>query len=473
MFICFNTYAEELVVLDENLLKEYVNNDVPTIEKINMSYEQSLVSRKIFDENYIFNLNGSLNYYNLENITYGKENNFNYDFNISKKFIHGGNLKFGTKNTINSWEINPNYRSSIYDGSEPYINAEYSFDLWKNFLGYTELAKRSSLDYNVEEMNIKKDIETYSFFINIRKLYWSLVTNEKRIRIYEELIKQAEKNLRNTELKFKAYIASNGDVAKSKASLSSRKADLENLKSQKQNLIQQLTYLLPKLENKKIDVQTSDIENILNSLNTCHVNDNINDFTLYKKYVNKISNRIDAELKSLDRYDDIDINMVIGADINGRNDNVIKSYNNMTHIDGHNYYVGLNFTLPLGNIKDESKVQQMKLLKMQNNSLKNDINSNITSTNKNFTLILNYLNKELNASKDNIKHIKDSVAHMRKKYEQGRISLKDLIDEEDSLLQAYLNVVNIENAMINSTLDYLSVFQKSECSFNINLNLNK
>ena len=68
MFICYNAYAKDIVLLDENLLKDHINDNIPTIEKINISYEQSLVSRKVFDENYIFNLNGLLHYHNLENI---------------------------------------------------------------------------------------------------------------------------------------------------------------------------------------------------------------------------------------------------------------------------------------------------------------------------------------------------------------------------------------------------------------------
>ena len=141
------------------------------------------------------------------------------------------------------------------------------------------MAKKSSIDYGINEAKIKRNIELNSFFINVRKMYWTLIANDKMIKIYEELIKQSEKDLENTKQKFKSYVADKGDVAKSNANLNSRKANLENLKVQKQEIIKQLSYLLPDLNDKDVVVLSDNFEPVLNTLTSCSVDNNINNYT--------------------------------------------------------------------------------------------------------------------------------------------------------------------------------------------------
>ena len=45
--ICYNAYAKELVLLDENLLKDHINDNIPTIEKINISYDNDDIYIKL------------------------------------------------------------------------------------------------------------------------------------------------------------------------------------------------------------------------------------------------------------------------------------------------------------------------------------------------------------------------------------------------------------------------------------------
>ena len=59
------------------------------------------------------------------------------------------------------------------------------------------------------------------------------------------------------------------------------------------------------------------------------------------------------------------------------------------------------------------------------------------------------------------------VETMRKKYNQGRISLSELIQDEDSLFESELMVARTKYNIINLLLDYLSIFNKTECDFNI------
>jgi hypothetical protein len=108
MSIC-TVQAKETVVLDENILKKYISNEVPTIEKINMSYEQSLQLKNLFEENYMFNLSGSIGYQKYRNskdfdttnetrsISFSSYDNITPNgLNLNKKFVSGVDLAIGT-----------------------------------------------------------------------------------------------------------------------------------------------------------------------------------------------------------------------------------------------------------------------------------------------------------------------------------------------------------------------------------------
>lgn len=460
--------ANEIFLLNEISLKKLINDEIPSIEKINIVLEQSFTEKNKFSEKYSLDLDGSTKYYDSES-RYGKEDNFAYDFAFKKDFERGMGLKIGLKNTVNSWDLNdPALINTFYSGTEPHLNIEYSLDLWKNFLGYTDLAEKLSLNLNIEQNRIQNEIQKNNFYLSLRKIYWNLILIEKQIKIYDKLIIQAEKNLRNTELKFKSYAADVGDVSKMKSTLESREANLNSLRNKKQVLLQNLMYLIPNLNNKNIIVEIEDFENILPNIQSCKLNNtNVYEYTLYNDYIKVIDEKLEAQLKSTKRYDNVDINMVVGADVNGRNNNFGKGYEGMGKIDEHNYYVGLNFNIPLTNEKENSKIQDVKIIKMMHNSSKKDMQSNIISSDKNFSPSLNYLLANLEDLKKSRDNIEITVNNTRKKYNQGRATLTDLIDDEDSLMEIYINISVVENNVISLILDYLSIFQKIDCNFNL------
>ena len=104
---------------------------------------------------------------------------------------------------------------------------------------------------------------------------------------------------------------------------------------------------------------------------------------------------------------------------------------------------------------------------MQHNAEKKEIMSNLVSFHNYFaTSMQNLINvmQDQEAYRDNLTI---RVESMRTKYNQGRISLSELIQDEDSLFESELALVNSYYNIISLMIDYFSVFNDFECDFNL------
>ena len=55
---------------------------------------------------------------------------------------------------------------------------------------------------------------------------------------------------------------------------------------------------------------------------------------------------------------------------------------------------------------------------------------------------------------------------MRKKYEQARATVSDLISDQDAYMNAQLSTINAQLEIVNIVLDYLTIYNDTPCDFN-------
>lgn len=449
-----NKTKKETLVVNEKYIEDVVENGyLPTIEKIDMMYQQALINQLQNEEQYMLNSS-------LSGSTFSDDGLLDmnmYSAGLNKKFAQGVDLSL---NVGNSKDLNGN---TMYFDKVMNFGLVATIDLRKNFLGYTKVAQRLSLQLDKEQNIIKTQIEKNDFLINLKKVYWAIVFKQKEINITEILIKQAEKNLENTIKKEKSYIADKGDVARMKADLFSRKANLDQLHNSRESLIQNLTTLIPNLIHFDLVFETIDSDKILSNIKTCNniifTNNQKYANSYYAEYINLFDQKLQQEVKSLERYSDIDVKLSFGADARDK-----KAFYQGTDFEKSNYFAGINVSVPLGDATKNSKLEQTKLLRMNFNAYKRDMLANIDATFSKYPLITEYLFKTLVNREQFRKNMEIRVDTMRKKYNQGRISLNDLILDEDALVEAYIVLIQLQNTIINNTLDYLTIFNKQECN---------
>lgn len=469
--------AEEKMVINEQKLKELMTNNVPSIEKINTMVVQSDLDLSQYNQKYSTTVNGQANYNGVDGSVFnGYQGQFNdparnYGLSINQNLPVGVNLDLGIYNNFaKTYNYQPTeYINSQYGSS---LEAKLTVDLWKNLLGYTERAEKLGLKLNQEETKEQAKLETAKFYNEIRKMYWQLSINHSLTKIYETLINQAILQENNVRKMYRASVADRGDLARTTAVVNTRKADLASLQYNIEMIKKELSNLIPELNDKELEFDFGTFDGVENSIKACFNKIQTQkevplNATSYTKIIDYKDEKINANLKALERYSGPNVTLEAKAASLGYGKENSDSFSDMSDVERKDYSIGLNISMPFGSAYSDTKENQMKVLKMQHNAEKKEIMSNLVSYHNYFATSMQKLISVMEDQKNYRDNLNIRVKSMRTKYNQGRVSLSELIQDEDSLFESELALVNSYYNIIASMIDYFSVFNDFECDFNL------
>ena len=469
--------AQEKIIINEQKLKELMTNNVPSIEKINAMVVQSDLDLSQYNQKYSTTVNGQANYNGVDGSVFnGYQGQFNdparnYGLSINQNLPVGVNLDVGIYNNFaKTYNYQPGESINSQYGSS--LEAKLTVDLWKNLLGYTERAEKLGLQLSQEETKEQAKLETTKFYNEIRKMYWQLSINHSLTKIYETLINQAILQENNVRKMYRASVADRGDLARTTAVVNTRKADLASLQYNIEMLKKELSNLIPELNDKELEFEFGTFDGVENSIKACFKKiqkqkETPLNMTSYTKIINYKDEKINANLKALERYSDPNITLEAKAASLGFGKENSDSFEDMSDVERKDYSIGLNVSMPFGSAYSDTKENQMKVLKMQHNAEKKEIMSNLVSYHNYFATSMQKLISVMEDQKAYRDNLTIRVESMRKKYNQGRVSLSELIQDEDSLFESELALVNSYYNIIASMIDYFSVFNDFECDFNL------
>ena len=469
--------AQEKMIINEQKLKELMTNNVPSIEKINAMVVQSDLDLSQYNQKYSTTVNGQANYNGVDGSVFnGYQGQFNdparnYGLSVNQNLPVGINLDVGIYNNFaKTYNYQPTeYINSQYGSS---LEAKLTVDLWKNLLGYTERAEKLGLQLSQEETKEQAKLETTKFYNEIRKMYWQLSVNHSLTKIYETLINQAILQENNVRKMYRASVADRGDLARTTAVVNTRKADLASLQYNIEMIKKELSNLIPELNDKELEFDFGTFDGVENSIKACFNKIQTQkevplNATSYTKIIDYKDEKINANLKALERYSDPNITLEAKAASLGYGKENSDSFSDMSDVERKDYSIGLNISMPFGSAYSDTKENQMKVLKMQHNAEKKEIMSNLISYHNYFATSMQKLISVMEDQKAYRDNLTIRVESMRKKYNQGRVSLSELIQDEDSLFESELALVNSYYNIIASMIDYFSVFNDFECDFNL------
>lgn len=471
-------FSKEKIVINEEKLKELVNNNVPSIEKINAMVVQSNLARTQYNQKYSPFLSGMATYSGVDGEMYGGFSgsfndpykragvSVNQDLPVGVSYdvgIYDGYQKFF------NYSPSGNMRWAQYDSS---IEARLSIDLWKNLLGYSEKAERLGLKINEQEKLEQAKLEKIKFYNEMRKLYWDLNVSNSLTKVYDALIKQAVIQENNIRRMYNSSVADKGDLARATAVVNTRKADLLSVQYNMKRAKQQLANLIPELNNKEIEFEFTNYEQSKEKILACFNKIKLQketpfNLSSYSKIIKYKDEKIKANLKSLERYSGMDVKLEAKAASLGFGEKNSNSFEDMGKIDRRDYSVGLNISVPFGSSYSDTKENQMKLLKMQYNAEKKEIISNLISFHDYFSVSLTNLFQIREQQIEYRDNLLIRVESMRKKYNQGRIALSDLIQDEDSLFQSEVGIIRTNYNIVSLLIDYFTIFNDIDCNFNV------
>ncbi|MCK4463514.1 MAG: TolC family protein [Candidatus Omnitrophica bacterium] len=374
---------------------------------------------------------------NASTIAPSKELINEYRVGIEKKLPTGTTLSIDYKN-IRNWT------DSLYVTLNPYYESEISFtakqSVLKNMLGIQDRS-----DVKLARMNIEiSDLETYrkieKAIADVEKKYWYLVFAKENLKIKRDLLKKAEVMLSINESHIASGFMEKKDILASQANVKQRQIDCLIAENDLEDAINSLKLVLNKnFDNPILSLDSFEIAlkkpDLIQNLETAM--SNRKDFLAKKKELEK--KKLMLVMKKNAFLPELDLFATYYA--NGVDRKVEKSHGTLTTTKFPKYYVGAELKYPFENSKGKSEYKKAELgkikaineLKQLEKNIINEIDENVREAGLN-------MQKIIRTSK--IKELQDlKLKEEEIQYKNGRSSSKVMIDFQNDLLKARLDVV--------------------------------
>lgn len=354
-------------------------------------------------------------------------------------------------------------------------------DLWKNIFGRISKAEVESLDLELQRAEIEKEIQLKTFMISLRRLYWSLVANNESSSISEELLKTARRQLVEAKLRQKNAVAEADEVARYEAQLASREGTLLYLKYQKENYLKQLRNLLPELTHKKIKFSPYNLDETIGNVLECTAiisqqNKTPFHFTKYDEMTSMLK-KIRSNLAKINsRYDDADVKLFGTVKTTGVASELVKtkkyqgsygdSFEEHTLQNRTGYEVGINFSIPLGSSKGNTQKVKELYDHKRLSAIAESTDAQVESTHLQLSKSIQILTQVIESQKNSSEQLSKRLKLIQRKYEQARVSVDQLVLDQDALLNSKLMTNDTKLQVLYILFDYLIIFTDTPCSFN-------
>lgn len=372
--------------------------------------------------------------------------------------------------------------SGTYDNvTTTLVSFTVQMDLWKDLLGKMSEAERRNADLNAQRAKLENEIKGKVFELSLRRIYWSLVATEEQLKISERLKVTAGQQLQDSKRRLQNSIGDAGDVARYEAQLADRTGSIIFLNYQRENLLKQLKNLLPHLGMEELAIGNYDIENTIQSVLECSAvitNENKIPYqnTKYDEMVTLLRDIRVNNSHINERYADVDVKLFgtvkatgIGSDQlsdSAYRGNYGDAYRDMTDNNRTGYEAGINVSIPLGDAKADSKKTKTLYDEKRVKALIDQSDSQVVSTHTQLAKSMKLIQEVIATQRISTAALEKRLRVIRQKYSQARVSVNDLIMDQDALLNSELGTIDAQLQAVNILFDYLMVFTDTPCGFN-------
>lgn len=476
-------YSEEYIITEADLL-EMAKQDNPTLNEIEASFLQSDSQFKELEDKFGYELYGGYNHTDTKEkgiISFQPVfNNINqYQVGVKKYTKYGVVLDANT--SIDQRSGKSEGGSDFKDIHTTKYELGFQLDLWKDIWGRTTKRQFDNLADQKKKDELQLKISKNSFEVNIRKVYWALIANTEKIRINEKLFQMAQKQLKDAKRRKANSVSDRAEVARFESLVHQRKGQLILLNYEKEMLYKNLRGLFPKLNGKELVVGNYNINKTVFEVLSCSAQiDKTNDIpyehTSYDEVTNFLRSIQSRQGKIDNTYDDIDVKMdlklsQIGVSSNAEDSSTFygdydDSIQDLQDNDRGALSAGLMVTIPFGEDRADTTKVKERLTDAKFKSNIDKLDAQVMSTHRQVRRSVKLLAELIKTQKSNSKALEIRVKEMKRKYQQARIPEYALIQDQDSLLQSDLGVVDTQLQVVNTILDYFSIFHNYPCTFN-------
>jgi hypothetical protein len=369
--------------------------------------------------------------------------------------------------------------STYQDISTSFIRFDMQMDLWRDLFGKISKAEQQSAENSLKLSQFQKTVSQKAFEYGLRKMYWTLVANNEQIRISQLQLKTSEEQLKDAQARQRAGVTDSGEVARYEALVASRQGTVLYFQYQREALIKQLTMKIPSLYGKNISISGYNLDDTVFNVLSCTQAISEKkvlpyEDTLYDEMISLLRENKNFQEKSVSAYDEIDLTLNATARTTGvASESISSSYFRGSYGDSFDdwrnnnrtgYSLGLNLTIPFG--RTETK-KSLEILNEKRFAVQVDLQeARLKSTHEQIVKSILLLQDVVRAQNMNTKALEKRLFVQNKKFREARVSVNDLIQDQDALLGSSLNVISTQLEIVNTLFDYLVVFSETNCAFN-------
>jgi outer membrane protein TolC len=461
--------AVEKIFIDEAFLRKSLEQNPPSLDQIDAALLGARIQESSIDDRFNTELTASAN----RIIT--KEKQFqqfipvtspltNYEVKVSRSFSSG--VSVGIRGFSEQFSNN-----FIQDATTTGLTVMLGVDLWKDLFGKKTASQLLQAKSGTKQAQWQRDIAEKSFLNELRKVYWTLVANEEATKLTQELLKSSEKQVSQAKKRLRNNIADAGEVARYQSQVSSRKASITSLQYEKESYIQSLKELLPHIAQEEIALKPYNIDSTVQNVLACTARIASEGqapmkFTHYDEIVELLKDQERLEQKINNSYDSIDVKLQTEFGYKGRENSYSDSYSDLSDNGRQNYAVGLTLNVPLEKKKTTTREILEKASKKKFRAQRKREMGKIYAYHSQTVRQISLLQEIIRNQNANTGFLKKSLQSSRKKYNQARLDVQQLVSEQDAFLQSNLDEIRTKLTIINTILDYLSVYTETPCPLN-------
>lgn len=359
----------------------------------------------------------------------------------------------------------------INDAARAGTKISLEMDLLRNLFGRSDLSEVHSARAKSQLMKIQAQLNENEFELEVRKLFWSLVANGYSLALSEELIKTAHAQLKDSVRRQKAGSADSGDVARNTALVQSRESSAYLFKYEREKLLSQMKKWVPALVDQDVQPQAKDLDATIREVLKCvdlittapWLRESDSDYFQLIAFAEK---QAKAEERRAKTVGDWDLKLSSYYQQSGVGQGFGRAIDEYNEDKKDGYGVGLALTIPLEGTASKSEKARRQLVKDQYFSEVDKLRLKLHETHKEVVKALALLRFAAKAQNDNVEALEKSVASTQRKYRQARISLSQLVLDQDSLFNSQLQSIQTKLSVIHALYDYFKVANNSTCHLN-------
>ncbi|MCB0307779.1 MAG: TolC family protein [Bdellovibrionales bacterium] len=465
----FSAFSQELVLTEDGLLA-FSRSQTPEILGLASEVENSKATQGEFRDQFNLRGFGSALYRETH-----EEPFISFQPVISPQSIfEAGLLKQFDKGIAAKVSVGIDNRkfeltSGVENPSIVTLRAGLEVDLWRNFLGRSNMLEQGVYASEIKQSEIYQNIGQYDFSIQLRSLYWNLIAIDQKIELTRKMHQLAKEQQREAEIRFRNRATDLSAVSLYRSQTATRASEVLLWQFQREQEVKRLKTILPTLKSSVVKLKAPTLELTKDQINQCIAVVEQHEqapweYTQYDDLIFELENLRNAKVRQALLYDDPDLKLSGEVFTSAVDPSGIDALGESLTEKRQGFQVMLGVQIPLGKSKTSERKIQVENMNLEKQKI--ELQQKVITQHEFLRGSIELLVESIRNQNTNIVNMERRIKESRKKYNQGRISLSDFIVDQERLLQSDLALIDNQNLILQTLLSYLSIFSQTPCAFN-------